>query len=106
DDEAFKKAFTDATLNGFKALGVAADIHMGLFDDDKYVSAMEREFSAQPTITDEQQNYLIDLCNQTGVNLGDFLKVGGCRDVRDVPADKFENAKAWIMDRAKEKEPA
>lgn len=36
DDEAFKKAFTDAVNNAFKFLGVGADIHMGQFDDSKY----------------------------------------------------------------------
>lgn len=45
DDEAFKKAFTDAQSNAMKALGVAADIHMGLFDDDKYVNEMKKEFA-------------------------------------------------------------
>lgn len=45
DDEAFKKAFTDAINNAFKSIGVAADIHMGLFDDDKYVSQMRTEFT-------------------------------------------------------------
>lgn len=44
DDEAFKKAFTDAVGNAFKFLGVGADIHMGQFDDSKYVAAMTREF--------------------------------------------------------------
>jgi hypothetical protein len=45
DDEAFKKAFTDALMNAFKFLGVAADVHMGLFDDNKYVQAMREEFA-------------------------------------------------------------
>lgn len=45
DDEAFKKAFTDAVNNAFKSIGVAADIHMGLFDDDKYVSQTRAEFA-------------------------------------------------------------
>jgi len=45
DDEAFKKAFTDALMNAFKFVGVAADVHMGLFDDNKYVQAMNEEFS-------------------------------------------------------------
>lgn len=44
DDEAFKKAFTDAVNNAFKFIGVAADIHMGLFDDSKYVQAVNDEF--------------------------------------------------------------
>ena len=44
DDEAFKKAFTDALMNAFKFVGVAADVHMGLFDDHKYVQEMRNEF--------------------------------------------------------------
>jgi hypothetical protein len=47
DDEAFKKAFTDAVGNAFKFLGVGADVHMGLFDDDKYVAAAKEEFREQ-----------------------------------------------------------
>lgn len=38
DDEAFKKAFTDAMTNAMKLIGVGADVHMGLFDDSKYVA--------------------------------------------------------------------
>lgn len=45
DDEAFKKAFTDAVSNAFKFIGVAADIHMGLFDDSKYVREVAEEFA-------------------------------------------------------------
>jgi hypothetical protein len=35
DDEAFKKAFTDAVTNALKMIGVGADVHMGMFDDNK-----------------------------------------------------------------------
>lgn len=45
DDEAFKKAFTDAMGNAMKLIGCSADVHMGLFDDNKYVSALKAEFS-------------------------------------------------------------
>lgn len=37
DDEAFKKAYTDALTNACKMLGAGADIHMGLWDGNKYV---------------------------------------------------------------------
>jgi len=40
DDEAFKKAFTDAITNAMKLIGVGADVHMGLFDDSKYVASL------------------------------------------------------------------
>jgi hypothetical protein len=36
DDEAYKKAYTDAIGNALKFLGVGADIHMGLWDGNKY----------------------------------------------------------------------
>jgi len=48
DDEAFKKAFTDAVTNALKLIGVGADVHMGLFDDNKYVASMKEEFSDAP----------------------------------------------------------
>lgn len=44
DDEAFKKSFTDAIGNAFKFIGVAADVHMGLFDDSKYVQEAEAHY--------------------------------------------------------------
>ncbi|MCO5159668.1 MAG: hypothetical protein M9939_00910 [Mesorhizobium sp.] len=48
DDEAFKKAFTDAVTNALKLIGVGADVHMGLFEDNKYVREMTDEFSDAP----------------------------------------------------------
>ena len=45
-DEAFKKAYTDAMGNAMKQLGVAADVHMGLFDDNKYVEDTAQEYQA------------------------------------------------------------
>jgi len=48
DDEAFKKAFTDAITNAFKLIGVGADVHMGMFDDNKYVNTMRQEFADEP----------------------------------------------------------
>ncbi len=46
DDEAFKKAFTDAVTNALKLIGVGADVHMGLFDDSKYLASLKE--TAQP----------------------------------------------------------
>ena len=49
DDEAFKKAYTDAVTNALKMIGVGADVHMGMFDDNKYVNTVAREFAEQPS---------------------------------------------------------
>lgn len=47
DDEACKKAYTDALGNAWKFVGVAGDIHMGQHDDDKYVQEINAEFRAE-----------------------------------------------------------
>ena len=46
-DEAFKAAYTDAISNAMKFIGVAADVHMGLFEDSKYVQSVREEFKSQ-----------------------------------------------------------
>lgn len=60
DDEAFKKAFTDAVTNALKLIGVGADVHMGLFDDSKYVAEMRDEFSEEPEKQKRQVGYRDD----------------------------------------------
>lgn len=47
DDEAFKKAFTDAVGNAMKHLGMSADVHMGRFDDSKYVNEVRAELAEE-----------------------------------------------------------
>ncbi len=43
DEEAPKKSLTDAMTKALSLLGFAADIHMGLYDDSKYVSQVKEE---------------------------------------------------------------
>ena len=50
DDEAAKKAYTDAVTKCLSWLGFSADIHMGRFDDSKYVEELKKEFSPAPVI--------------------------------------------------------
>lgn len=45
DEDAPKKAMTDALTKGLSHLGFSADVFLGLFDDNRYVKRMEREFS-------------------------------------------------------------
>jgi hypothetical protein len=46
NDEAFKAAATDAISNAMKHIGMSADVHMGRFDDHKYVQEMKDEAKA------------------------------------------------------------
>ena len=43
-----KIMLTDLTTKALSKLGFSADVFLGLFDDDKYVRRMEREFAANP----------------------------------------------------------
>lgn len=48
DDEAFKKATTDALTNAMKSLGMAADLHLGMYDDSKYMNGLKDKYSEPP----------------------------------------------------------
>lgn len=56
DDEAFKKAFTDAITNAFKMIGSGADIHMGMFDDSKYVNSVKAHFHPDENKQETEQS--------------------------------------------------
>lgn len=57
DEEAPKKSITDCLAKCALMLGIGADIHLGLYDDNKYVNALKEEFdqSPQSQATDKQQ---------------------------------------------------
>jgi hypothetical protein len=83
DDEAFKKAATDAEGNAMKALGMSADIHMGLFDNSKYVSDLRREFDDDAPGAPVQQQQLAPARQQApkqqpaGDGVDNRLRAGG-----------------------------
>lgn len=97
DDEAFKKAFTDALMNAFKFIGVGADIHMGRFDDNKYVATVEKEFAdakAGPAINDDQRNILMTLAEQAGADMKGFCTFYKISALPDLPADASTTPRA------------
>lgn len=104
DDEAFKKAYTDAVGNAFKSIGVAADIHMGLFDDDKYVAAMEREF-AEPTptgpISDATRAWLADKIDVRQIPPGEVCKAFNVTGLNAITYEQLDEVKAWLRDHQK-----
>jgi len=64
DDEAFKKAFTDAVNNALKFLGVGADVHMGLFDDSKYVDELRmKKMKVKAPPAAEMKRQLLEVDN-------------------------------------------
>lgn len=51
DEEAPKKSLTDAITKALSMLGFSADVFLGLYDDNKYVSDRKAEFSESITPT-------------------------------------------------------
>lgn len=48
DDDAPKKATTDALTKALSHLGFNADVFLGMFDDNKYVAKLKQEFNDKP----------------------------------------------------------
>lgn len=48
DDECYKKVSTDALTKGLSKLGFNADIFLGLWDDNRYVAQMQKEYADKP----------------------------------------------------------
>ena len=48
DEEAPKKSLTDAITKALSMLGFSADVHLGLYDDNKYVNDRKAEFGDKP----------------------------------------------------------
>ncbi len=46
DDDAAKKALTDALTKALSHLGFSADVFLGMYDDNKYVQAMRVKYTA------------------------------------------------------------
>lgn len=53
-------------------------------------------------ITDDQRAQLMQLFDHLNVPVDDFLRIGKIKDLRELAADRFEGAKAWINKRAME----
>ena len=109
DDEAFKKAFTDAVTNALKHLGAGADVHMGLWDGNKYI---EEADAPQKPKTESRGEYDrlskgIKTIAETG-NLEDlklFIQ-SNTKAINALPKDWYEammiekdEAKAALMNR-------
>lgn len=93
DDEAFKKAYTDALMNAFKFIGVGADVHMGLFDDSKYVQEAKESFAqAEPKVSQDQADTLQALIEDVGADSGRFLAYLKVAKLSDLPATRYDEA--------------
>lgn len=90
DEEAPKKSMTDAMSKCLSLLGFSADIHLGLYDDNKYVSEMQEKFTDR--ISTEQAATIRDFLESTASDVSAFLKWLGTESVESIRADDFNKA--------------
>ena len=114
DDEAFKKAYTDALSNAMKFIGVGADVHMGLFDDSKYVQEMREEFSEPKqgkeiqnstpppkTISKAQRDSFIKAVQYAEIDkdtvMAKLFEVGKFKSSGEITEDKYTELCNWVV---------
>lgn len=68
DDEAAKKSYTDALSKCLSWLGFGADVHMGMFDDVKYVNDARARFEAEESKVAKPAKEPIDETKQPEVH--------------------------------------
>jgi hypothetical protein len=94
DEEAPKKSLTDAMSKCLSLLGFSADIHLGLYDDNKYVATLQAEFA--PRVSEEQAATLRDLITKSNADEAGFLAYFGAESISAVPAARYAEAKAML----------
>lgn len=94
DEEAPKKSLTDAMTKCLSLLGFSADIHLGLYDDNKYVASLAGQFAER--VTEEQAATIRDLLAETASDVAGFLAYFGAASVDDLAADKFATAEKML----------
>ena len=94
DDEAPKKAMTDAMTKAFSHLGMSADVFLGKFDDSKYVQEVKKEFS-KPQVkafpkTNGKKNIKLDMELDMGRIKSDIQKIDDIYALRKWKAEHSE----------------
>lgn len=79
DDDAMKKATTDALVNAFKFLGMCADVYLGRYDDNKYVQELKDE--KEKPIEDKETRLTQEQKSQRNVL---FTRLGQCTDKQEI----------------------
>lgn len=97
-ESALKEAETDAMKRALMTFG--NPFGLALYDKSRAnVQAPPPE-----TISDEQREELMNLLDSLNFPTDRFLSVSKIKDLRDLPAAKFDGAKKWIADEAKKLE--
>jgi len=112
DEDAPKKSLTDAIIKAASQLGIAANIFLGRWDDQKYVAEVEKEFrqeetqNTQPAAPKNDETRAIYTAlekdmrqNTTQPDLGRWWRDAECMELRKkLPIDWQNNLKQALTD--------
>lgn len=105
DEEAPKKSLTDAMSKCLSLLGFSADVHLGRFDDNKYVSDLREEFAQRaqveqrqlaPKVSEAQAAELEQLLEQTQTDAEKFCQFFKVANLRELPLQDYERAQRML----------
>lgn len=99
-DEGYKMAVTDALSVAFKALGVAADVYMGLWDGSKYAT---NTLTPEPTITELQAADIEALILEVGADRAGMCKFFNITDIANMPASVHARAVTMLESKRSKK---
>ncbi|RFA24383.1 hypothetical protein CAI21_21830 [Alkalilimnicola ehrlichii] len=112
DEEAPKKSLTDGMSKCLSLLGFSADIHLGRYDDNKYVQEITAEFrekqeaearKAAPKVDEAQLKELQQLLKETQTDAKKFHRFFKVASLKELPEADFDRAKRMLV---KKKETA
>ncbi|HEU4805426.1 MAG TPA: hypothetical protein VFS91_06410, partial [Nitrobacter sp.] len=98
DEEAPKKSLTDAMSKCLSLLGFSADIHMGMYDDNKYVASITKEFAEDKAKTFSE-------AIKAAENLEQLNDIGSKLAAAGLPADMLTGLRHEFSKRKVQLEP-
>lgn len=102
DEEAPKKSMTDAMSKCLSLIGFSADVHLGLYDDNKYVADLRKEFGTDKNVkSGSKPEGKREEAGKTG---GNTLSPSQAKEVSDLLAASkrtSESLIAWLKSKAR-----
>jgi len=95
DEEAPKKSVTDLMSKCASLLGIAADVHLGLYDDNKYINQVKAEFGEKVKshpINDLQLKAVNDALTESGLSVRAFCKAFEIDALAALPSTRYDEA--------------
>jgi hypothetical protein len=102
DEEAPKKSMTDAMSKCLSLIGFSADVHLGLYDDNKYVADLRQQFGTDKNAKSENKQEVQR--EEAGKMGGNTLSPIQGKEVIDLLKAKKrtpESLLAWLKSKAK-----